>query len=762
MVGDVYDVELTITPNFSGELWLNVTDKSYMNSISEQQKINLLEGVTTKTTVSFEIIANSSADYSEGFELTRLIRPNSTEGTFYLCESNFSIKKHKELPNYVKVIEVPYDEWGEDYDGDNVSDNWREGISAYESLGVDTYAPVLGDHVEYHMKGIADFTGTISLGLIDEREEACYYAEFSDYNSYDVVEGEEFEINGTLVVSNIQSICDDKAVKLMNPMLNVACLPDVKSTSANFSTEKIYSLSFTDYSLVYEQKQSSDCMLTITMENSNSVPLAHVYENIAVGDEYYAHVTGVADFTGDVFFAFVDNSEEANWWYMLDNETRGLSVVAGDTLNFEGYFTVSNPVLSSKPDIAFMVGLVDSEGLGKVANICVSSVEFVKQENTFTCEGDKLILNGAEGGALATFDEVSLGDVYTCHVEGVTDFTDEVYIALVDHSEEAGWWSEMAEPLAFNVVAGEPFVYEGTFTVTEQTKSTAPEYVVYIGHSKAEGGPISRFCITKSQIEKQPTVFTVSDVTICEGEIAEVEIKTNKPTSYQIFDNEENNVATVDVVDPYFEDITDFKMICRNRESDSWYLTAGTYTYTIKENDVERTSFTVTVNPTPFLRIHEESDTLIVGTEFNCTPSVTNAEPADVTYLWTGGKLPEEIVDYIPMEGSEFEESTQNLTKTFAEVGKYLVACKVENQYGCNAFDTVIVSVFDAKDFELSFDQRSYELTEDESITACLTIGEVLSKPQFEFNPNVISLTEPSDKQSTCGTITGLMAGKHL
>ena len=752
-VGDVYDVELTITPNFSGELWLNLTDKSFMNSISEQQKINLLEGVTTKTTVSFEIIANSSADYSEGFELTKLIRPNNTEGTYYLCESNFSIKKHEELPNYVKVIEVPYDEWGIDYDGDDVSDNWREGISAYESLGVDTYAPILGDHVEYSMKGIADFTGTISLGLIDEREEACYYAEFSDYNSYDVVEGEEFEISGTLVVSNIQSVCGDKAVELMNPMLNVACLPDVKSTSANFSTEKIYSLSFTDYSLVYEQKQSSDCMLEITMENSDSKALAHVYEEVSVGDEYYAHVTGVADFTGEVFFAFIDNSEEANWWYMLDNETKGLSVVEGDTLNFEGYFTVSNPVLTSKPDIAFMVGLVDSEGLGKVANICVSSVEFVKQENTFTCEGDKLILNGAEGGALATFDEVSLGDVYTCHVEGVADFTDEVYIALVDHSKDAGWWFEMAEPLAFDVVAGEPFVYEGTFTVTEQTKSTAPEYVIYIGHSKAENGPISRFCITKSQIEKQPTVFTVSDVTICEGEIAEVDVTASKPTNFQVFAENGNSVASV-------EDGSYIQWRCFDAIAHSPFLPSGIYTYTIKENGEEMTSFTVTVNPKPSLRIHEESDTLIVGTEFNCTPSVTNAEPADVTYLWTGGKLPEEIVDYIPMEGSEFEESTQNLTKTFAEVGKYLVACKVENQYGCNAFDTVIVSVFDAKDFELSFDQRSYELTEDESITACLTIGEVLSKPQFEFNSNVISLTEPSDKQSTCGTITGLMAGQ--
>ncbi|MBR4498299.1 MAG: Ig-like domain-containing protein, partial [Bacteroidales bacterium] len=647
-VGDVYDVELTITPNFSGELWLNVTDKSFMNSISKQQKISLVEGVTTETTISFEIIENSSADYSEGFELTKLIRPNSTEGTFYLCESNFSIKKHKELPNYVKVIEVPYDEWGEDYDGDNVSDNWREGISAYESLGVDTYAPVLGDHVEYHMKGIADFTGTISLGLIDEREEACYYAELSDYNSYDVVEGEEFEINGTLVVSNIQSICDDKAVELMNPMLNVACLPNVMSTNADFSTEKKYSLSFTDYSLVYEQKQEADCMLTITMENSNSVALARVYENIAVGDEYYAHVTGVADFTGDVFFAFVDNSEEANWWYMLDNETKGLSVVEGDTLNFKGYFTVTNPVITSKPEIAFMVGLVDSEGLGKVANICVSSVEFVKQENTFTCEGDKLILNGAEGGALATFDEVSLGDVYTCHVEGVTDFTDEVYVALVDHSEEAGWWSEMAEPLAFNVVAGEPFVYEGTFTVTEQTKSTAPEYVIYIGHSKAEGGPISRFCITKSQIEKRDVVFTLSE--------------------------------------------TEVSMIVGDKKQLAVVVSESEYPFEVAWNSTN--------------------------------PDVVSVENGLVSALADGT----------------------------AEV-QVLVNNKVV------ASASVIVN---CENYWVRFDNKNYEITEGDSISACLSFGECFNHvdPQFEFNPNVISLTEPSDKQSTCGTITGLMAGQ--
>lgn len=63
-------------------------------------------------------------------------------------------------------------------------------------------------------------------------------------------------------------------------------------------------------------------------------------------------------------------------------------------------------------------------------------------------------------------------------------------------------------------------------------------------------------------------------------------------------------------------------------------------------------------------------------------------------------------------------------------------------------------------DYTLAFSQSKYEITEGESISACLTIGEGFKQfnPQFNFDQTVISIANPTDG-SDCGTITGLLAG---
>lgn len=72
----------------------------------------------------------------------------------------------------------------------------------------------------------------------------------------------------------------------------------------------------------------------------------------------------------------------------------------------------------------------------------------------------------------------------------------------------------------------------------------------------------------------------------------------------------------------------------------------------------------------------------------------------------------------------------------------------------------VEVKASTSDDYTLAFSQSKYEITEGESIFACLTIGEGFKQfnPQFNFDQTVISIANPTDG-SDCGTITGLLAG---
>lgn len=72
----------------------------------------------------------------------------------------------------------------------------------------------------------------------------------------------------------------------------------------------------------------------------------------------------------------------------------------------------------------------------------------------------------------------------------------------------------------------------------------------------------------------------------------------------------------------------------------------------------------------------------------------------------------------------------------------------------------VEVKASTSDDYTLAFSQSKYEITEGESISACLTIGEGFKQfnPQFNFDQTVISIANPTDG-SDCGTITGLLAG---
>jgi hypothetical protein len=80
--------------------------------------------------------------------------------------------------------------------------------------------------------------------------------------------------------------------------------------------------------------------------------------------------------------------------------------------------------------------------------------------------------------------------------------------------------------------------------------------------------------------------------------------------------------------------------------------------------------------------------------------------------------------------------------------------------------DTVLVTINAEQgedDYRLEFAQSKYEISEGESIRACLMIGDGFKHfdPQFSFDQTVISIANSTD-DSDCGVVTGLKAGSTV
>ena len=352
-----------------------------------------------------------------------------------------------------------------------------------------------GDKFNVSWTATSDFSGTINLALIDKSAEANYWQEVSSWASIEVTAGVPFSVDEVFTIDGLVSTSPEIALfATVNDQVDGASF-----CMTNFWFHKLGDIvqECTNYEL----------------DGENSVQLQYVYngDNIAVGDTYNYEVFGTADFTGDLFFSLVDQSEEVGYWDMLA-DSKVFSVVEGERFEIKGAFTVTKEPTSSYPEINFTVGRIDATQSGETKTICVLSSAIYKSNGGDECY-NKIVVDGGNSAVLNRVSnyQVSVGEVYEYYVSGVADFTGEAMVSFADASKDADYYFALAEPVTFAVTEGESFSQRGTFVVKNQTPSEYPDFTLMIAKNNGVTGESSSFCIDGAYIEKQVQSYTMSE-----------------------------------------------------------------------------------------------------------------------------------------------------------------------------------------------------------------------------------------------------------
>ncbi|MBO7124350.1 MAG: hypothetical protein J6V74_00725, partial [Bacteroidales bacterium] len=178
--------------------------------------------------------------------------------------------------------------------------------------------------------------------------------------------------------------------------------------------------------------------------NEDSKNYTSVRESVipyaAAGDEFVVAWTGTADFTGQLGFALIDRSEEANWWRIV-SDWESVPVERGTEFTISKTFTIADSVTSA-PNIAFFSTIDIVAGN---PTICESELSFTKLCKNLTLEGSNSV-------ALAYLDEtVAASDIFHYHIKGTSGFSGEALLSFADVSEAAGYWDALSESKTISV-----------------------------------------------------------------------------------------------------------------------------------------------------------------------------------------------------------------------------------------------------------------------------------------------------------------------
>ncbi|MBP5583210.1 MAG: T9SS type A sorting domain-containing protein, partial [Bacteroidales bacterium] len=352
-----------------------------------------------------------------------------------------------------------------------------------------------GDKFNVSWTATSDFSGTINLALIDKSAGANYWQEVSSWASVKVTAGVPFSVDEVFTIEGMVSTSPEIALfATVNDQVDGASF-----CMTNFRFHKLGDI-------------VQECT-TLELDGENSVQLQYVYnsDKIAVGDTYNYEVFGTAQFTGDLFFSLVDQSEEVGYWDMLA-DSKVFSVVEGERFEIKGAFTVTKEPTSTSPEVYFTVGRIDANQSGEIKTICVLSSAIYKSNGGDECY-NKIVVDGGNSAVLNRVSnyQVSVGEVYEYYVSGVADFTGEAMVSFADASKDADYYFALAEPVTFAVTEGESFSQRGTFVVKNQTPSEYPDFTLMIAKNNGVTGESSSFCIDGAYIEKQVQSYTMSE-----------------------------------------------------------------------------------------------------------------------------------------------------------------------------------------------------------------------------------------------------------
>lgn len=473
---------------------------------------------------------------------------------------------------YVKVFSLPYNQYGARTDEDNISDQWSIQSSVeytqdlknavYDATGNSSWSPSVGETFVVLMSGVANFSGTMKIRLVDTRDVVNYWGELTPSNLEEITvsEGEEFTIEEVLTI-----IKDTKnGESLISPQLYIECYPTLTSTMEGFDNTKIMKLYLSEYSVTYqpaptyarvfetsytefsadrdEDGESDDWQGSFNQEFIDATGLSSYTP--AFGDSFTFKMQGFANFTGEMAFYMVDNSSEAGYWLQFAEDVDIVQVIEGEEYSIErtmfvsrtkkdGY-TLKNPhfIIMCYPNVTSSMYGFSTEDK-KIFYATEYSMEytpanFVKtlglSYNSYGKDTDEdnisdewqgkypnEFLNAVVEANGNTAWKPSLGEKFTITMEGFTDFTGDLSLNMVDIREDVEYWAPFAD-------------YEDSFRVKKGTTFTI-QRVIEVAY------------LDKLGIALQDPYFVIgceADVTSTKSNFDEEQIKHLYLTKYSI------------------------------------------------------------------------------------------------------------------------------------------------------------------------------------------------------------------------------------
>lgn len=677
----------------------------------------------------------------------------------------------------------------------------------------------VGDQYRLVMSGTSAFTGVVNIMVEDFAAPATTSNIISkmgenleSYYNFDVYEGEPFEINTLIEIDKAVSSTSHNYKLYVRPMPN-----ECPTGYDEFGSPICYGkLCQTYYSFTKEEDFVCEGHQVYGWITRDGI------DDAKVGDKYTMTFSGTSNFDGTVAVAAVnrDMSGTDDLNYTPISESYTFSVSKGQSFDYAQTIEITQSI--SSEDGLYQVLVVVGDGEDENQQICLTNME-IKKETTvkefamsepqfsmmvgntktiwllgdgqpyygdvewnvydlsgstvpcvnvdygevyaqsagqakieakvngtvvatamvsvseFTCDGQLYSVTGDNAYfTVKTTSEIVAGETYRVELEGTTDFDGAVIVTCGDFSsEEPAQGAGMAKIV---VQAGVPFTYTSLLTIQE-TASSTPNYnfmVALTGENEE-----SRLCATKLEFTKFEAKYTLdaqNEIYIGTGKMLTLRnIDGSVYGGEATWSSSDPNVATVE----------------------------KGYVYGVDEGVIEIQAF--------------------IGGELAASTTVVVSEGSGVAMWFDEAgytlNVNEELPICVQLYGMDFPDVTYSYDESVIELNAATTGwgganCKTIK--GLKAGSTMLraAAVFDGEtytasaiievkggstsdDYTLAFSQSKYEITEGESMRACLTIGEGFKhfNPQFNFDQTVISIADPTDN-SNCGVITGLKAGQ--
>lgn len=276
-----------------------------------------------------------------------------TAGETYYITIPISITVRQE-----PTISIPWNQYGLDTEGlgkyvgvdSTMSDFWQfsestkisAALEAYSSGLSSSWEPTLGDIFYVYVKGVANESGSMEMGLVDEREAVSYWCEMSTYFAKDmsIKAGEIFEFSFPLIVGKVQT----EGVALSVPNIIIPFQPNYGSS---IGITKVIELTLDNFDVTYIPVEDLDGLLSIqegvsgyldieessTMNLTLNAPIPFQGKgtwsssNEEVATVEAGVVTGVASGMATITYTEVFEENEYSVSYVLDVITSGESPI---------------------------------------------------------------------------------------------------------------------------------------------------------------------------------------------------------------------------------------------------------------------------------------------------------------------------------------------------------------------------------------------------------------------------------------------------